>query len=224
MILLSVIVAILITPFRKRLPRGLLRWHDQPDSQLFWICLKDQPIVGICSSDRLSAAVERHQVRTPRRTKWLHRLPGRRFPLQKRFLFHEVSAISESQRSEAHSISWPSAYQCHDHAFAGNLPQGRTRAIGTFQLSNHYGHLQSCAEKSRAGSRWQTGCRSVWTEPGIRKIPEIPTTGFQVFFSEVEEGFIEDLEKGITFFTGWGGEESDVPFHIHLPFSEKTTR
>ena len=33
-----------------------------------------------------------------------------------------------------------------------------------------------------------------------------------MFFSEVEEDFIEGLEKGITFFTGRGGEESDVLF------------
>lgn len=35
---------------------------------------------------------------------------------------------------------------------------------------------------------------------------------------------MEGLEKGITFFTGWGDEKSDVPFHDHLQFSEKTTR
>ena len=46
--------------------------------------------------------------------------------------------------------------------------------------------------------------------------------GFQVFFSKVEGGFIESLGKGITFFTGWGGVESDVSFHNHLQFSEKT--
>ena len=46
----------------------------------------------------------------------------------------------------------------------------------------------------------------------IRKIPGIPTMGFQVFFSEMEEDFIKGLKKGITFFTWWGGEESDVVF------------
>ena len=52
-------------------------------------------------------------------------------------------------------------------------------------------------------------------------MPGIPTTGFQVFFSEMEEDFIESLGKGVTFFTGWGGEESDVSFYNHLQFSEK---
>lgn len=36
--------------------------------------------------------------------------------------------------------------------------------------------------------------------------------GFQVFFLEMEEDFIKGLKKGITFFTWWGGEESDVVF------------
>ena len=36
--------------------------------------------------------------------------------------------------------------------------------------------------------------------------------GFQVFFSEMEEDFIKGLKKGITFFSWWGGEESDVVF------------
>lgn len=36
--------------------------------------------------------------------------------------------------------------------------------------------------------------------------------GFQVFFSEMEEDFIKGLKKGITFFTWWDGEESDVVF------------
>ena len=35
-----------------------------------------------------------------------------------------------------------------------------------------------------------------------KKIPGIPTTGFQVFFSEMEEDFIEVLKKGITFSLG----------------------
>ena len=52
-------------------------------------------------------------------------------------------------------------------------------------------------------------------------MPGIPTTGFQVFFSEMEEDFIESLGKGVTFFTGWGGEERDVSFYNHLQFSEK---
>jgi len=37
----------------------------------------------------------------------------------------------------------------------------------------------------------------------------------------MEEGFIESLGKGITFFTEWGGEERDVSFYNHLQFSEK---
>lgn len=35
-----------------------------------------------------------------------------------------------------------------------------------------------------------------------KKIPGIPTTGFQVFFLEMEEDFIEVLKKGITFSLG----------------------
>lgn len=42
--------------------------------------------------------------------------------------------------------------------------------------------------------------------------------GFQVFFSEMEEDFIKGLKKGITFFTWWGGEESDVVLTIIFHF------
>ncbi|WP_370786207.1 hypothetical protein [Ruminococcus callidus] len=38
----------------------------------------------------------------------------------------------------------------------------------------------------------------------------------------MEEDFIESLGKGITFFTEWGGEESDVSFYNHFQFSEKS--
>ena len=39
-----------------------------------------------------------------------------------------------------------------------------------------------------------------------------------VFFSELEADFIKGLKKGITFFTWWGGEESDVVLTIIFHF------
>ena len=36
--------------------------------------------------------------------------------------------------------------------------------------------------------------------------------GIPGIFFEMEEDFIKGLKKGITFFTWWGGEESDVVF------------
>lgn len=78
-----------------------------------------------------------------------------------------------------------------------------TAMISTSHFPQKHRNLRKeCAEKSRTGSRRQTGCCSVRAEPGIRKIPGIPTTGFQVFFSEMEEDFIEVLKKGITFSLG----------------------